>query len=76
MLNTLPEHHLMEYLTSGHAYERMIHLLLPEWLQRLNVPPFFGIVSIEGWRGRWSSLGCCRGSCTLFSLCDLVRVYF
>ena len=51
MLHALPEHHLVEDLAARHAHKAVVHLRLPEWLQRLYIPTPRLIGAIEGRAG-------------------------
>jgi hypothetical protein len=58
----MPEHHLVENLSSSHAHEAVIHLrLLLERLKRVDVAEA-RLIAVEGRTGhRTLSRGCCGG---------------
>jgi hypothetical protein len=53
MLHAMPEHHLMEDLSSLHAHKAVIHLRLPEGLQWLDLSVPIHLIAIERRRGHW-----------------------
>lgn len=48
MLDTLPPHHLVKNLSALHTHKAVVHLWLPEWLQRLHVSET-GVIAVECW---------------------------
>jgi len=55
MLHALPKHHLVEDLAARHSNKAVVHLGLPEWLQRLDISTPRLIGAVEG-RAGYSTL--------------------
>jgi hypothetical protein len=57
----MPEHHLVEDLSSSHAHKAVIHLrLLLERLKRVDITQT-GVIAVECWTGHWATFCRCRG---------------
>lgn len=55
MLDALAEHHLVEYFSTSHAHEGVVHLGGAVWLQRLDIV----VLAIEGGRRPCARLCLC-----------------
>ena len=63
VLDVMPEHHLVEDLSTLHSHEAVVHFGLAEWLQWLWFSAFW-LIAVESWTRHSSLLRrrrlCCR----------------